>query len=131
MRQNELMDSRDKYRTLELENLAAALANGHSDPVNLRTLLICTTSKTTVEAAEGYFAQHHNNSALLDSLVAIALEGEDAGDAPWAAANVLADFPSIMLKKHEAALTELAAHPWAYLNIPGQKALQKSRTNDA
>lgn len=122
------MTSSDTHRQWEFSNLSAALSKGHKNEASLRTLLICTTSKTTVEAANKYFAGHHQDSQLLDSLVAIALEGEDSGDAPWAAANILAEFPASMLKKHEAGLAELAAHPWAYLHIPAQKALQKLRS---
>ena len=98
------MTSSDAHRRWEFSNLAAALSKGHKDEANLRTLLICTTSRTTVEAANEYFAGHHQDSQLLDSLVTIALEGENSGDAPWAAANVLAEFPASMLKKHEAGL---------------------------
>lgn len=127
-RKQEPMNSRDAYHAWELSNLSAAITKGHKDKANLRTLLICTTSKTTVDAANRYFEEHHHDDDLLTSLVTIALEGEDAGDAPWAAANVLAEFPANMLQKHEAALTELAGQEWIYLHVPGQKAIEKVRS---
>jgi hypothetical protein len=59
--------------------------------------------------------------------MAIALEGEDAGDAPWAAANTIADFPADMLLPHKASLEKLAAEQWTYLHVPGRRALEKIR----
>lgn len=125
------MSDSDSYLQWQLANLSASLAKGHEDQANLRQLLICTTSKTTAEAAEAYFLAHHGDGDLLQSLINIALEGDDAGDAPWAAANVLSEFSASMLQRHEAALTKLAAHPWMYLHVPARKALEKVRAHDA
>jgi hypothetical protein len=55
----------------------------------------------------------------------IALEGEDAGDAPWAAANTIADFPADMLLPHKRSLERLAAEQWTYLQVPARRALAK------
>lgn len=60
----------------------AAGSNGYEAPDSLRELLICTTSTVTASMAEAYFAERRNDARLLNLLVAIALEGEDAGDAP-------------------------------------------------
>ena len=103
----------------------AAIARGHRDHENLRTLLICTTSTATSDMVERYFAQHHDDKSLLNDLVSIALEGEDAGDAPWAAANVLSDFPVTLLREHEAELVELGKHDWSYLHEPARRALER------
>src|SRR5262245_50647301 len=113
------------YERWSRSQLADAIAKGHKDPDNLRELLIWTTSKITVSDAEAYFVAHHQDPELVDALIKIALEGEDAGDAPWAAANVLSGFPATMLRKHRAALQRLAQHEWMYFNIPAKKALEK------
>src|SRR5262249_41643944 len=102
----------------------------HDDSENLRELLIWTTSKTTVAMVEEYFRQHHGDENLLRALFAIAGEGEDAGDAPWAAANTIADFPASMLKKHKAELLELSQHEWLYLKQPALDALAKVDADD-
>ena len=104
---------------------SAAIAKGHADPSNLRELLIWTTSKTTVAMVDIYFCQHHDDKNLLTALFEIALEGEDAGDAPWAAANTIADFPAPMLVEHRAALVQLSQFEWNYLRVPALKALAK------
>jgi hypothetical protein len=57
----------------------AAAARGYEDPASLRELLICTTSTVTAPMAEAYFAESRNDPKLLSILVAIALDGEDAG----------------------------------------------------
>lgn len=113
------------HETRLRSHLANAIAKGHEDPANLRELLICTTSKTTASEAQAYFAAHHQDPGLVAALIEIALEGEDAGDAPWAAANILSDFPPAMLRKHRGALQRLAQHEWTYLNVPAKKALEK------
>src|SRR6185295_5095773 len=95
-----IMSNYSKYEEGEIAAASAALAQGHTDPKNLRELLIWTTSKTTCAAVEAYFQKHHHDKELLKALFAIALEGEDAGDAPWAAANTIADFPASMLVPH-------------------------------
>ena len=103
----------------------AAAANGYEDPDSLRELLICTTSIVTAPISKAYFAERRNDARLLGLLVAIALEGEDAGDAPWAAANTIADFPAELLLPHKQSLEQLAAEEWTYLHIPGRLALAK------
>jgi hypothetical protein len=103
----------------------AAIAKGHHDPENLRQLLIWTTATPTFPMIDAYFRRHHTDNGLLTALVQIALEGEDCGDAPWAAANTIANFPSEMLASHRDALESLAAHPWDYLNVPAKEALAK------
>ena len=114
-----------------LQSAVAAMSKSYLDPENLRELLIFTTSKTTSQMVEQHFARHRDDADLLSALVAIALEGEDAGDAPWAAANVLAEFPASLLAMHEASLYELSQHPWSYLHSPAQHALAKIRANGA
>jgi len=105
--------------------VADAVARGHGDPANLRQILIWTTNKTTASTAEAYLAQHQSDPQLLNCLVATALEGEDAGDAPWAAANIIAGYPAATLLPHKASLEQLARHPWMYLHVPGRRALAK------
>lgn len=72
-----------------------------------------------------YFRKHLDDREFLESLLEIALEGEDAGDAPWAAANLIVEFPASMLAKHEAALRQLSGEQWIYLNRPANEALAK------
>lgn len=109
----------------EHELTAQAAKVGHKDPASLKQLLIATTSTATREIAKAYFQSHLNDDGLLEALVPIALEGEDAGDAPWAAANVITEFPASLLKKHEAALIQLGTENWVYLSRPAKKALDK------
>jgi hypothetical protein len=116
------------YQKQEQAAASAALAKGHSDTANLRELLIWTTSKTTCATVEAYFQKHHHDKELLKELFSIALEGEDTGDAPWAAANTIADFPTPMLAPHKAELVELSKQQWEYLNKPALKALAKIET---
>src|SRR4051812_36053903 len=106
------------YQERELKAASTAIAKGHRDSENLRELLIWATSKTTCAMIESYFRQHHHDKELLQALVAIALEGEDTGDAPWAAANTIAEFPAPMLAEHKGALLELSKHDWDYLKKP-------------
>jgi hypothetical protein len=106
-----------------------ALAKGHDDPGALRELLIATAMKPTYEAAMAYFRQHMDDAALLKRLFAIAAEGEDMGDAPWAAANVIEEFPPELLKPHEQELQSLAEHPWMYLHVPARRALAKLKAS--
>ena len=123
------MTTGSEYEERERKAASEALAKGHSDPANLRELLIWTTSKTTRPTVEAYFRKHHHDKKLLAALVSIALEGEDAGDAPWAAANTLAEFPVSMLMEHKLALIELSKHEWDYLNKPARAALRKIDAN--
>ena len=116
-----------QYQEGELRAAAAAIANGYQDAAALRELLICTTSKTTCASVEEYLKPHLGEAALVNSLVVIALEGDDSGDAPWAAANLLAEAPAGALRPHEAALAELSTHPWSYLSVPARTALAKIR----
>lgn len=104
---------------------------GHAEPENLRELLIWSTSSITAPAVEAYFREQHTDAALLDALVEIAREGEDMGDAAWAAANIIADYPAEMLLRQRAALQELSAHPWDYLRLPAERALAKIRREQA
>jgi hypothetical protein len=113
------------YQERALKAASAAIAKGHRDAANLRELLISTTSTITCSMVQSYFRQHHDDRELLRALVAIALEGEDAGDAPWAAANTIAEFPAPMLVEHKAALFELSKHDWDYLKKPALEALAK------
>lgn len=115
----------DSYETYALDAAKTAISRGHADTDNLRELLIWTTCKPTCALIENYFAQHQSDEKLLAALVGIALEGEDMGDAPWAAANTVAEFPAEMLRKHMDALITLSRHEWMYLHVPAQKALAK------
>jgi len=72
-----------------------------------------------------YFRQHLHDPNLLSALVTIALEGEDAGDAPWAAANTIEEFPVELLAPHEASLRQLSEETWIYLSDPAKRALAK------
>ena len=119
------MSSRSSYADERRQACEAAAANGYEDPASLRELLIRTTSTVTAPLAEAYFAEHRSDAKLLSLLVEIALEGEDAGDAPWAAANTIADFPAEMLWPHKKSLEKLAAQQWTYLHVPGGRALAK------
>ncbi len=119
------MPSSFAYQKQEMQFAANAIAKGHRDPDNLREILICTTSKTTYPLVSAYFRQHHHDKELLEALFLVAMEGEDAGDAPWAAANTIADFPGLMLREHKAELLELSRHEWMYLKVPAQEALTK------
>jgi hypothetical protein len=103
----------------------SALAKGYRDPVALRELLIATTSTVTEPKVTKYFRRHLDDAGLLASLFEIAAEGEDMGDAPWAAANVIEEFPPELLRLYQAELEELAAHPWMYLHDPARRALAK------
>ena len=107
------------------EIVAEAIKKGHSDPASLRELLIATASRDTVGMANEYFRLHLDDEKLLAALVEIALEGEDMGDAPWAAANTIVEFPAPMLKVHEASLRKLSQEQWIYLSGPANKALAK------
>jgi hypothetical protein len=113
------------YEQREIQQVAAAIRNGHRDPDNLRELLIGTTSKTTCSTVEAYFAEHYEDRALLSALVQIALEGEDSGDAPWAAANIITGFPAQLLASHKKSLVLLSQHQWSYLHGPAREALAK------
>ena len=115
----------ESYNEKSVNAAAAAIARGHADPAALRDLLIWTTSKITNEMVMSYFRRHLNDANLLVALFDIAAEGEDAGDAPWAAANTIAEFPPEMLRKHRNQLEELSKHQWTYLSKPAQDALAK------
>lgn len=104
---------------------AKAIRKGHSDQENLRELLIWTTGIDTCPMVEAYFAKYHHDKDLLRRPVEIAQEGSDMGDTPWAAANVIADFPAPMLVPHRAALEELSRHDWMYISDPAKKTLDK------
>jgi hypothetical protein len=113
------------YDEFALAAAKAATSKGHADTDNLRELLIWTTCTTTSGLIEDYFRQHRSDEKLLDVLIEIALEGDEMGDAPWAAANTAVDFPAEMLQKHRTALVTLSNHEWMYLHIPAREALTK------
>lgn len=114
------------YEQFSLQAASAAIAKGHGDPVNLRELLVWTTSKTTRASVEAYFRMHDDDAELLRALFATAAEGEDAGgDGPAAAANQIAQFPASMLAPHRAELVKLSKQPWDYLSKPALDALAK------
>jgi hypothetical protein len=92
---------------------------------DIRDKLIETTDQRKAQAAMAFFKERLNDSATLAALVDIALEGEDMGDAPWAAANVIAEYPAALLRRHEAELRLIAAEQWDYLNRPAKAALAK------
>lgn len=56
-------------------------------------------------AAAKAIAKGHGDSENLRKLLVWT-----TGDAPWAAANTIADFPASMLKKHRTELMELGQH---------------------
>lgn len=116
------------YDESALRAAAQAIATGHRDTQNLRELLIWTTCKTTSVMVEQYFQLHHSDEDLLRTLLGIAAEGLDAGDAPWAAANAIADFPVSMLRRYRAELLELSKHEWMYLSQPALRALARVET---
>jgi hypothetical protein len=91
----------------------------------LRDKLIETTDSTKADAAMGFFRERLNDPVTLARLVEIALEGEDMGDAPWAAANVIAEYPALLLRAHKGELRRIAAEPWDYLDKPAKAALAK------
>src|SRR4051812_23361300 len=96
------------YQEGKLHAVAAVIARGYQDATALRELLIWTTSQTTCASVEEYLKPHLGEATLVNSLVVIALEGDDSGDAPWAAANLLAEAPAGALRPHEGALAELS-----------------------
>ena len=65
---------------------------------------------------------------MLRQLIEIALEGEDNGDAPWAAANVITEFPAHLLREIQPELIRLSQESWMYLHDPAKLALGKIRT---
>lgn len=91
----------------------------------LKDWLIMTTSTVTYEEAIAHLRTRLDDPALLSELVDISLEGEDAGDAPWAAANVIEEFPPSLLQRHKSQLTALAGESWTYLSEPAKRALAK------
>jgi len=105
--------------------LAQAMAQGHADPANLRKILIATANMDTAPTANKYLEQHRADPELLKALIAIALEGEDAGDGPWTAANTIAEYPGAMLVPYKAELEAIAREQWSYLHLPAREALAK------
>lgn len=120
-----IVAEKDDYDAKTREAAIRAVATGHGDPENLREMLIWTTAMTTAPLVEAYFSEHLSDRTLLRDLINIALEGEDAGDAPWAAANMVAMFPAELLQAHRAELETLSREQWVYLNGPAKKALAK------
>ena len=91
----------------------------------LRDWLIMTTSTVTYDEAIAHLRRRLDDPVLLSELLDIALEGEDAGDAPWAAANVIEEFSPSLLQRHRPQLTALAGESWTYLSDPAKRALAK------
>jgi hypothetical protein len=125
-----MSSEQSNYQQWLRDRASHCIAEGHADPTNLRELLILTTNKTTFGIVNGYFNKHQNDSALLANLVKIALEVEDAGDASWAATNIIAGFPAIMLVQHISELEILSNSDWEYLRVPAIKALAKNVNSD-
>jgi hypothetical protein len=123
------VDDAERYIRNPLDALEAASWQGHSNPDVLRGLLIGTTHKGTFEPVMSYFRKHLLDRKLLSDLAAIALAGEDNGDAPWAAANVITEFPAELLKEIEPELIKLSNEQWMYLCDPANEALAKIRSN--
>ena len=98
------MNDAERYIAESHKALKIALEMGHSNPGALRELLIGTTSRITYAPVIEYFRGHLTDRHLLRDLIAIALEGEDNGDAPWAAANVITEFPEICCAKSSPSL---------------------------
>jgi hypothetical protein len=117
--------SLDDYEKRSRDAASVAISKGHVDAANLRELLIWTTSGTTEPMVSEYFSRHLDDEQLLSALFKIALEGEDSGDAPWAAANIIAEFPATLLARHKPELHALADEQWDYLNRPARAALAK------
>ena len=120
-----MKEEMDKLNAEQQKYASECIARGHQDHENLRELLILTTNNATVAMIDRYFAKHHHDSELLSQLMKIAKEGEDNGDAPWAAANTIADFPPAMLKPFRSDLEEISKEEWIYLNQPAKMALEK------
>jgi hypothetical protein len=120
--------SRDEYRDHTLRQLDQCVRDGHATPETLRALLIWTTVWSTSAQAIQYFQRHMCDEALLPRLIDIALEGEDAGDAPWAAAHLIEMYPADMLRVIEPKLHLLSREPWSYLSGPAWAALEKLKT---
>ncbi len=114
--------SYDEHCRLALEQ---ALAQGYTDPANLRRILIATTNMKTAPTANRYLEQHRADPELLKALIAIALEGEDAGDGPWTAAYTIAEYPGAMLVPYKTELQAIAQEEWSNLHVPARKALGK------
>jgi len=91
----------------------------------LRDWLIMTTSTVTYDQAIAHLRTRLDDPAFLSELLDIALEGEDAGDAPWAAVNVIEEFSPSLLRRHLPQLTALAGESWTYLSDPAKRALAK------
>jgi hypothetical protein len=121
----ERMGSGLTYQELELQAANAAIAKGHNDPANLRYMLIWTKSKSTAPAINAYFAAHQHDTTLVRALIAIASNGE-IGDAPWAAANILASFSASTLVPFIAELQEIIEHDWEHLCRPDTAVLDKA-----
>lgn len=119
------MEEKKSYENWAREHAEAMIKIGVQDPAALRELLICTTISTVAPSVMEYFKGKLADSTLLKNLFSIALEGEDCGDAPWAAANVITEFPSSMLEGYKLQLQELASYQWSYLKIPAEIALSK------
>jgi hypothetical protein len=119
MKKEKTYEERSIERAQELINL------GYRKEGVLRELLICTTSKITCSMVMENFQENYSDNQLLELLFAIALEGDDSGDAPWAAANVISEFSGLMLTPFKGQLIELSNYEWVYLKEPALEALKK------
>jgi len=119
------MDNEKTYEQWSIENAEKLIKIGHKDVAILRELLICKTIKISDSIVAPYFNHFLDDEELLKNLLEIALEGDDSGDAPWAAANVISNFPATLLSNYKAQLLELAAYDWDYLKLPAEKSLAK------
>ena len=120
----------ETYSASCVRQAAEAIGKGYKNPEALRELLIWTTHKDTYPVVMKYFRQHLHDPNLLSALINIASEGEDAGDAPWTAANIIEEFPSELLAPHESSLQQLSEEGWTYLSDPAKRALAKlTRSN--
>lgn len=118
-------DYESDYEAWSINNAKSCIERGYYNPENLRELLILTTNAHSYDLVMDYFRSHYDSDRLLKSLFAIALEGEDSGDAPWCAANVIAEFPPKMLKAYKDDLIKLSEFEWIYLKDPALEALRK------
>lgn len=119
------MDNEKTYEQWSIENAEKLIKIGHKDVAILRELLICTTNKISDSIVAPYFNHFLDDEELLMNLFEIALEGDDSGDAPWAAANVISNFPATLLSNYRPQLLEIAAYDWDYLRLPAEKSLAK------
>lgn len=118
------------YHESMIEETTKQIEIGHADTENLRELLISTTCTCCFDLVMAYFQKHLRDDDLLSSLFNIALEGEGAGDAPWAAANLITEFPVDLLIKYKYELQKLSEFEWVYLKKPAEEGLAKIKAHN-